>query len=322
MTGQQRAVLKPYHDLFRWLLIGISYAYIYWYVQSYEHLSAFWHHLSGNLPASSSLFGLALILVPANWSLEALKWQKLVAQTHPLSFSNSLQAVFSGLSVGIFTPKRIGEIGGRVAYLPKTHRIKGGYFTLLGSLAQHITTLTVGAIATGFILFGNAFAQFAMPQALKSVVTLVFLLVYICCLFLYFNSSTAIKLIRRIKWLRRHIPVEQAFYTPRTLLLRILLISHVRYLVFAIQFALLLYYFQVDISWPHAFCGIAATYFILSLVPSTSLIELGIRGSVALFVIGGLSVPAPGILFASMLLWLINLALPSLLGSILFLKKR
>ena len=318
----QRVVLKSYHEVFKWLLIGISYAYIYWYVRSYEHLSAFWHHLSGNLPASSSLFALALILVPLNWALEAFKWQKLVAQTHPLSFTNSLRAVFSGLSVGIFTPKRIGEIGGRIAYLPKAHRIKGGYFTLLGSLAQHITTLTVGAIATGFILFSKAFGQFTLPNALKSTIATAFLLIYVCCLFLYFNSGAALKHIRKINWLKRHLPIEHSFHTPWPLLARVLFISHLRYLVFASQFALMLYYFQVDISWAHAFCGIAATYFILSLVPSTSLIELGIRGSVALFVIGGLSAPAPGILFASMLLWLINLALPSLLGSVLFLKKR
>ncbi|MFO7938338.1 MAG: hypothetical protein R6U66_01160 [Bacteroidales bacterium] len=322
MTGQRQARLKPYLTLFRWLLIGISYAYIYWYVQSYEHLSAFWHHLSGNLPASSSLFGLTLMLVPVNWGLEALKWKKLIAQTHPLSFNNSFRAVFSGLSVGIFTPKRIGEIGGRIAYLPKAHRLKGGYFTLLGSLAQHITTLTVGAIATGIIFFGNAFAQLVMPDALKTIMVIGFLLIYACCLFFYFKSSTAINVIRKISWLKRRIPVEQAFHTPWPLLVDILLISHMRYLVFATQFALMLYYFQVDISWAHAFCGIAATYFLLSLLPSTSLIELGIRGSVALFVIGGLSTPTPGILFASMLLWIINLALPSLLGSVLFLKKR
>jgi hypothetical protein len=65
-------------------------------------------------------------------------------------------------------------------------------------------------------------------------------------------------------------------------------------------------------------------YFVMAIIPTIALSELGIRGSVALYMFGlyftlhGLSAMDfnQGILAASTLLWVVNLGIPAILGSI------
>jgi hypothetical protein len=69
---------------------------------------------------------------------------------------------------------------------------------------------------------------------------------------------------------------------------------------------------------------IPVVYFVISVVPTIALAELGIRGSVSIFILGlyykssGTFTDeiSMGILAASSVLWLINLILPALIGTI------
>ncbi|MFA6401838.1 MAG: hypothetical protein WCX31_09470 [Salinivirgaceae bacterium] len=53
----------------------------------------------------------------------------------------------------------------------------------------------------------------------------------------------------------------------------------------------------------------------MTFIPTFALAELGVRGSVAVLVIGTLSPLSSAIIAASVLLWIINLALPALVGA-------
>ena len=72
------------------------------------------------------------------------------------------------------------------------------------------------------------------------------------------------------------------------------------------------------------FILIPVIYLIMAIIPSIALADLGIRGSVSLYILGlyfaryGNGVPTPevSILAASTALWLINLILPALLGTL------
>ena len=81
-----------------------------------------------------------------NWFLEALKWRFLISKIEKVSILRSLRAVFSGITVSAFTPNRIGEYGGRIFCLEKADRIKGALITVIGSMAQLITTIIFGLI--------------------------------------------------------------------------------------------------------------------------------------------------------------------------------
>lgn len=59
---------------------------------------------------------------------------------------------------------------------------------------------------------------------------------------------------------------------------------------------------------------IALTFFAISLIPTVTITEIGVRGSSALAFIGVLSENNMGIIAASFMLWFINIAVPAMIG--------
>jgi hypothetical protein len=137
-----------------------------------------------------------------------------------------------------------------------------------------------------------------------------------------FLSVLRDKLFRsKLKKFRRHLAVFSHF-RPRDMVYAIGM-SFLRYLVFTTQFLFLLHIFSVPVP---VFDGVIITsliFFVLSIVPTVTLTELGIRDSVAVYFFGIYFSPASGmadsilfgILSAATLLWIINLAIPALIGT-------
>jgi hypothetical protein len=63
-------------------------------------------------------------------------------------------------------------------------------------------------------------------------------------------------------------------------------------------------------------------YLAMAVIPTFALTEIGVRGSTAIFFIGLFSTNISGILSASIFLWIINLAVPAIIGSFLFSKSK
>ena len=92
---------------------------------------------TGSLPYLVSLVALML----GNWMLEAYKWRLLISGIEYISPWKSLKAIFSGITIAIFTPNRIGEYGGRVFHLNRADRLDATLLTVVGSYAQLVVTL-------------------------------------------------------------------------------------------------------------------------------------------------------------------------------------
>ena len=60
----------------------------------------------------------------------------------------------------------------------------------------------------------------------------------------------------------------------------------------------------------------------MAIIPSISLIEVGLRGEISIMLMGMYSVNALGIGFTSVTVWIINLILPAMAGSVLILNQR
>jgi hypothetical protein len=50
------------------------------------------------------VFILVLVLVPINWALESLKWQRLARRVVNLSFADAFRGTLSGLAIGVAAP--------------------------------------------------------------------------------------------------------------------------------------------------------------------------------------------------------------------------
>lgn len=269
------------------------------------------HLLSSNqLPY---LIGLVLLML-LNWTLEAYKWKTLIQHIEKISLMKSLFAIFSGITIAIFTPNRVGEYGGRIFHLQKADRIDATLLTIVGSYAQLVVTLVTGIIASIFFIPDHVGIGPLTPLQFNLVGLLMFgVAVFLVVLFL--NTRLLTSIIKRSPIPERFYHYAEVFqYHSTGTLLKVFLASLGRYAVFTFQFFLLLKIFDVNVNYGEAMMMISMTYFVMTAIPTIALTELVTRGAIATKFIEVLSPNVTGIVSASSMLWLINLAIPALIG--------
>ncbi|HET7117135.1 MAG TPA: lysylphosphatidylglycerol synthase domain-containing protein [Hanamia sp.] len=268
-------------------------------------------------------FWLIIILAFVNWGLEARKWQVLLKPIQKMSFFRAYKSVLGGLALSLNTPNRMGEYGGRILYVKDGSRIKAISLSIAGSISQLIITLILGCCGLAYLLFfRNEQSGPVMGLSVFWIETLLLIssLVTVILILFFFQLSWLIRLTEKIpaagKFVK-YINVLEEFTAK--LLLRLLSISFFRYLVFVIQYILMLQVLQVDIFWITAFWIVSVLFLVLAIVPSFAIADLGIRGKFSTDLFGMYSVNTVGILGATFGIWFINLFIPALAGSLFIL---
>ncbi|PLX20465.1 MAG: hypothetical protein C0597_04150 [Marinilabiliales bacterium] len=303
------------------ILILISYGYIMYKLLKFDELKSLDFYSIINTNNNFIFFISALLLMPINWCVETIKWRKLIESIQKLGFFYSYQAVFAGISMGIFTPNRIGEIGGRILFLEKGKRTYALLATSLGSFAQLITTIIAGLVGLIYLLklYPGTIHLSVMLHRLFIVVVIILLSLL---LWLYFNTKSIKPILLKFSFFKsRENQISFFSDTKPSLLLQVIVLSMIRYMIFFVQFYLFLHFFDIDLTIAQTFISVSLIYLFSALIPTTTLIELGIKGSLAIFFIGLFSTNYIGIVLSTIFLWIINLAIPALIGSIFFLKK-
>lgn len=304
------------------VLILLSYGFIIYKIANFKELNELTfsslHFSSFNL----FIFLVVISLMFLNWGIETIKWKILIDKIQLFSFIDAFKAVFAGITIGIFTPNRVGEIGGRILFLEKGKRTFGVLATGIGSFAQFITTITTGIF--GFVLFLLLFPDNNTINSIFNKISAIgLLLILLILIWIYFNIKRIKPILLKILFFKTRIDqLEYLSETKFISLLKILLLSFTRYFIFISQFFLLLIFFNIHLTLFQAYISISLIYLFATLVPTTTLIELGIRGSLAIFFIGMFSDNILGIILSTTFLWLINLAIPSIIGSIFFIKNK
>lgn len=267
------------------------------------------------------LFIVSAILIPVNWGFEAKKWQLLAQKLEPISYLRAYRAVMVGLTLGFITPNRLGDYAGRVLELKSKQRLEAIGAIFIGRFCQLVATVIVGSV--GLLYFIVSFFWAAYPGVSVSIIFLLLALVTATLLFLY-NAQAMVAVIAAIKPLKKlvHFVAIMANYSSAEIS-RLLLLSLGRYAVFLLQFIFLLILFDVKLSALQYVCGVAGTFFIKSIVPSVSLLsDLGVRELSAMYLFGLLGQERLQVLSASLSLWLLNIAMPSLIGLYFVLRLR
>ncbi len=255
---------------------------------------------------------LIIILMVLNWTIEAIKWKNLVKEFQKINLDKSLKSVLVGITAGLLTPKRLGEVGGRIVILEPKNQLSGLTAFLVGSFTQTSVTVLFGLIA-GFSLL-ILYTDHAINNFLLFLIISVLLLSIL--LFVLFNLPLIAKRILRIIWLKKHeYAIKNLSAQSSKRILRIIAFSAARYLIFTSQFVLLLDLFGSSPGISTAFTGIGLIYLIMAFLPLSSLLEIGIRGSVASFIFGIFTVNTGGAVAAVLTLWIINIGLPALPGA-------
>ncbi len=302
------------------VLILLSYSFIIYKIAEFRELNELLL-LIGNYSSSDILLlAVVLFLMIFNWSVETVKWRVLINEIQHFSFIKAFKIVFAGITVGIFTPNRVGEIGGRVLFMEKGKRTYGVLATGIGSFAQFITSIIAGVI--GFVilllLFPNKVNTHSIFNSISAIILISMSLVFIWA---YFKVNNIKPFLLRFSFFKKRTDKLDYLSDMKTSsLIKVLTFSFLRYVIFVTQFYILLFSFDIRLTVLQAYISISLIYLFATLIPTTTLAELGIRGSLAIFFIGFFSGNILGIVLSTFVLWFINLAIPSIIGSVYLIK--
>ena len=272
---------------------------------------------------SSWKFWLVIMLALVNWGIEARKWQVLLKPLQSIRFLRAYRSVLSGLALSLNTPNRMGEYGGRILYVKEGSRLKAISLSIAGSISQLIITLALGCGGLVYLIyFSNLQTEYVMGLSLYWIKFLLLISSIITgfLLLFFFRLSWLIKLLEKIPYSSRftqYLNVLEQFTAK--ILLRLLSLSFFRYLVFVLQYILLLQLLHVEIFWFDCFWIISILFLVLAIVPSFAIADLGIRGKFSTALLSLYSANIVGILGTTFGIWCINLFIPAFAGSILIL---
>jgi uncharacterized membrane protein YbhN (UPF0104 family) len=262
-------------------------------------------------------------LMLVNWGIEARKWQLSLRHLHHISFWRSFRAVFTGTTMAFFTPNRIGEYFGRILYIPDGKRFQAVSLTIVCSMAQLLITLCCGAIGL-FFLHAHLESQSTHSASVLFWLRLVLwgaIAGSILLMLFYFKISWLVRGLERLSLPAKFLKYVQLLEEfNATVLLRILSLSGIRYIVFLLQYYLLFEAFGVSISVWHTVLSVSVMFVVLAIAPTVAfLTDLGIRAKAGIELVQFFSTNVAGILATTLGIWLINLVIPSLIGSLLIL---
>ncbi|MDP1843759.1 MAG: lysylphosphatidylglycerol synthase domain-containing protein [Sediminibacterium sp.] len=268
----------------------------------------------------------AIALMFVNWGLEARKWQLQIKGIEQIGFFNAFRSILAGQALGFNTINRIGESAGRAAFLHEGNRLRGVVLSFVGSMAQIIATFVMGAIALLymriFILDENTELKGLSIFWLDGLIYVITGGVILFTL-AYFKLAGLIELLEKIPLVAKYrFLVEKLEDFHWKELTHILVLSFLRYSVFIVQYILLMHLFNVAIFWLDAAALVGVMLLVMAIIPTVTLAELGFRGKLSLLLFGMVSTNAVGIIATAAGIWLINLILPAIAGSLFILGVR
>jgi hypothetical protein len=238
----------------------------------------------------------AALLSAFNISTESAKYRSLFGKDR-IDFMNSFRSVLAGMSVGIWTPNRVGEFVGRLRYAPYGEKKRSMGATVAGSFLQGGVTVLFGCV-------GLIFFDFNIETPVDLNMVLVGVVLVTLAMVLIFRKGP----IARLR--KKHYEVNG------TELLVAFAWATLRYAIFSTQFVILLCAFGFSGTLLEAFSGVFLLYTIQSYIPGSFLSELGVREVLSVLFFASFFENPIGAPLAAFCLWALNFGLPILSWSV------
>lgn len=300
--------LHKYKPHFSWLIklgiVSVAIYFIYIKLAHNELLSFELFKKQFKILVSNNFWKLIIVLLftDANWLLEILKWKTLVSSIQRISFLNAFEQSLASQTVSIITPNRIGEYGAKALYFKKEKRNKIVLLNLIGNLSQLSITCFFGIFGLFFMAHKIDF-----PNLNFTIQNTLILIIFIGLLIIFRKNIRLSKILLYLKKIKPKI------------FLRTLLYSFLRYLFFSHQFYFLLYLFGNEVDYFTIMNLLFSLYLIASIIPSLSIFDWAIKGSIAVWLFSFFQVNELTILTITTLMWLLNVVSPAVIGSLFIL---
>ena len=266
---------------------------------------------------------LMILLLFANWGIEARKWQLLMRPVQHVNFLTSVKAILSGLALSLFLPNGFGEYPARALYMKEGNRLRSVALNVAGSMAQLIVTLVAGIIS---LLYLKHFTWSKTTEIqglsvlwLNGIISMI-ILGTILLMVIYFRLSWLTQITGKIPFVHRYkffIESLETFHWKE--LTRILMLSCIRFIVFVVQYILVLYVLEIKIDVIDAICTTCVLFLFLAILPTIPFADVSIRGIAGRQLFGLLTPNSFGIVVTIAVIWFVNLIIPSAAGSLFLL---
>ncbi len=311
------ANLKKYTLLFLKILLGIACFVFLWYKLKGQFTPEKVANLKITLQHSQAVIALVIasLLMFPNWLIESYKWKHITASIEKISFAKAIKGVLSGLCVGNLTPGRFGEFAGRILFFSPENRSKVSVTHFVCGATQLFTTLLFGIICAALWLLNTGEGN--------SLYTIIFIA---CCVLLLglllviLNIEAVYKKLAHLSFLKKLNLGEVAY--PRKTMIQLVGLSVLRYLVFSLQYVLLLQCCGAEANYFELFVPVSISFMLMSAIPMISFIEVAIRASIAVILFSPFNSNELLLVTASTLLWLINIVIPSIIGYFIILSSK
>ena len=261
------------------------------------------------------LFWLIVVLALCNWGLESKKWQILINRLYPIKFFTAIKSVLSGVALSLNTPNRIGEYVGRVLFVQEGKRLQAVSLSMVGGIAQLTITMLMGTLGLVVIITQMVDGEQLMGLSkiwLRTFTLFSFLGTAFLSLF-FFKLSWLIRLIDKFPFaqkVEKYINILENFDVK--ILLILLFLSFLRYIIFVLQYVLMFKLLNVQVDFWQGFWAITVLFWVLAVVPTIAIAELGIRGKFAVALLNLYSNNIIGIIGTTFGIWFINLFISKL----------
>lgn len=266
----------------------------------------FLNQLEQSIAKSDATILILITLSILNWLFEIVKWQTLASFVKKTRFTDALQQSLGSLTASLFTPNRIGEYGAKAVYFTKNNRRKILLLNLIGNVSQMTITTIFGII--GLIYF---FINYEVNIEFFRLRKLLYLLAFFIAFILFGKRFGG----KKIRGFYLHKIIDFVKSMSFGFHFKVISFSIIRYVIFSFQFYFLLTVFKVEIDYFTAMMLISSMYFIASIVPSLAFFDWLIKGSVAVWVFSFYPVNELIIVTITLLMWILNFAIPAIFGS-------
>ena len=306
-------ILKKYkHFIYFLLKLAIVIGAFYFIFQQlatneFLSLSQLKQQISVLFSKNCWLILLLLLFTDVNWILEIFKWKTLVSREKKITFFEAYKQSLASLTVSIITPNRTGEYGAKAIFFEKKLWKKIMVLNLIGNLSQLAITIFFGIFGMFFLISYFEIGSFSFNAPKFFLIINVLLLLFLIGKISGITKKLAELKVKTLNYLKQ---------LPLNILVKTIVYSLFRYLVFSHQFYFFLQIFHIEAAYFTLMSLIFSTYFIASIIPGLVIFDWVIKGSVAVFIFSFINVNPLTIVSITTFMWLLNFTIPALLGSI------
>lgn len=255
-----------------------------------------------------------VLLFPFNYLFESLKWRVSVSAIASVSLRQAMISTFVGNVGAVITPNRLGDYPARAAWLGLKNVVNATLLGMIGSVMLTVVIVSFGLVA--LVWYVQCFGSFVVDSHyIGAVAALLTLAVAVLALFPFVLKRVDINKIRNRNVHALFFELSKLSYGK---LLLIVVFSLFRYVVFTVQYALMLSVFCSEISFFCALIVVPVIYLFLVVTPTISVSEAVTRAGYALLLFDPLNVASPSVVLATLILWVVNNGIPMCVGLLLY----